>query len=459
MRRFPALGLALSPALNAADPPALGSLAHATLAAAGQLGRQASTLGTVAAALASNQWQGAGGARFAQAAHEQVRRVRVAADLLVQLAEVVAGLGSALQRARVDAVDAVVHGAQLDIQAAELNRRTQLQHALLPQDPDSLLLPSGEAADLQARMRQVSDALERAEQSARSAWSRARAGIDLIAYATPVVRRRMDAQAWDPAASVRLVASAAAGRTACGPMDELGLPVGGVLTGPDGRDYGLVVQTARGADGRLLVTSLDQPQTRAGWHELAVRYGTTSFGRKAQTWEKVAVALGGAAGMNYPQGSSFAPELLGRLQLLPGGGAYVPEMITPAQDPVKEASAEAPRGKDPARYWVAPAGGLAGGRWAAVPDAIGLVNGGLSGFLLATHLDDPRSAAYRVVFEENRTGARRARVELFRVLKAPDGAARTVASGGYVDASGELAAIPVTGEAPDRHPVMTAAGH
>ena len=50
------------------------------------------------------------------------------------------------------------------------------------------------------------------------------------------------------------------------------------------------------------------------------------------------------------------------------------------------------------RAWVA-------GRRAAVPDAIGLIDGALAGYLLARHLDDGRAADYRVVFEENAQGS------------------------------------------------------
>jgi hypothetical protein len=272
------------------------------------------------------------------------------------------------------------------------------------------------------------------------------------------MRRRMAEQAWDPAASVRLVAARAAAAISCGPMDELGLPAGGVLTGPDGRTYDLVVQTTRDHDGRLLVSSQDQPETRAGWHELAVRYGMTEYGRRASRWEQVAVAVGGAAGMSYPQSSSFAPELLGRLQMLAGGGAYVPEQDPAPSDPVREVPAAAAWGKEQYAYWTAPQAGLAAGRRAAVPDAIGLIDGGLSGFLLAKHLDDGRAAAYRVVFEESSTGERRARMQLFRVLSVPGAPPRTLTAGGYVDAKGKLAGAPVTGEDPDRKPTMRGKG-
>ena len=101
-----------------------------------------------------------------------------------------------------------------------------------------------------------------------------------------------------------------------------GLPAGGELIGPDGRSYPLLVQTALADDGTLLVTTRE-PADTGGWRALAVREGTTAYGRKAAAWEKVAVALGGAAGAAYPEGSTFAPDLLGRVQIMGGGGAYL----------------------------------------------------------------------------------------------------------------------------------------
>jgi hypothetical protein len=239
-------------------------------------------------------------------------------------------------------------------------------------------------------------------------------------------------------------------------MEQLGLPVGGELVGPDGRSYPLIVQTALGDDGKLLVTTRESADAQ-GWRTLATRVGTTAYGPKAAAWEKVAVALGGAAGASYPEGSTFAPHLLAQVQVMAGGGAYLSSQPRADIDPVKEASAEPLRGQEVTNYWVAPEEGLFAGRRAAVPDAIGLIDGALAGYLVARHLDDGRAADYRVVFEENAQGGRRARLQLFRVLNVPGEQPRTVAAGGYVDAAGHLAGIPVTGEPPDTKPIMIAA--
>lgn len=219
----------------------------------------------------------------------------------------------------------------------------------------------------------------------------------------------------------------------------------------------MVVQSAPGLDGKLLVTTQEQPAVLEGWTQLAVRVDTTAYRRKAATWEKIAVALGGAAGASYPAGSTFAPELLSQLHVMGSAGAYLSKTPRAPIDSVKQASAEAPRGQEISSYWIAPESGLAAGRRAAAPDAIGLLDAALGGFLLARHLDDGRAADYRVGFEESAEGELRARMQLFRVLEVPGEQPRPPAAGGCVGASGHLAGIPTTGEAPGTQPIMIAA--
>ena len=86
-----------------------------------------------------------------------------------------------------------------------------------------------------------------------------------------------------------------------------------------------------------------------------------------------------------------------------------------------------------------------------------MINGVISGTLLAARLDDGRTASYRVVFEEDRLGQRRARLQLFRVMSVPGEAPRAVTEDGYVDRSGKLAGAAVTGEDPTLGPIMTPA--
>ncbi len=458
MRHLSPGALAVSPGLQNADPAAITGWEAATHASADLVQALAARLDGLCAAMPSGMWLSPAAAEFGNAGREQARRLRVAAALCGQLAAAAARLAQALAAARDRALAAVARGRQLDGEVEDFNARMRAQHALRPQDPDSLLLPEPEAQDLMMRLAQAAGELAGAEAAGRIAWQRAAADFDAVAYATPAMRERMASASWDPAAEVRLAAAAPAGAgvASCGPMERLGLPAGGVLTGPDGRSYPLVVQTALGEDGKLLVTTRE-PADSGEWQTLAVRAGVTAYGPKAAMWEKVAVALGGAAGAAYPEGSTFAPDLLGRVQVMGGGGARLADQPRSAVDPVKEASAEPLRGQEVNNYWVAPTSGLAAGRKAAVPDAIGLLDGVLAGYVLARHLDDGRAADYRVVFEENAHGALRARLQLFRVLEVPGEQPRTVAAGGYVDASGDLAGIPATGEAPGTPPVMVAA--
>jgi hypothetical protein len=425
--------LRMSPQLQAADPTAMARRAAAVDNAAGLLGQQADRLSGLGRRMQSGVWVSPAGAGFVASTAEESRRIVVAAGLLRELGAALTKLAAALASARADAVSAVARSRQIN--------------------------PGVDDLDQQVRAREAA-ALEDAESRARRAWQQAQSDFDLVGYASPGMRRQMLTGAWDPAASVALGSVAAA--VSCGPMNELALPGGGRLTGPDGRSYDLVVQTARGSDGRLLVSTREQPADAVGWRRLAVRTGLTEYGPKASGWDKLAVALGGVAGAPYPEGSTFAPGLLGELHIMAGGGAYLPDAPDPPSEPggsTKEAPAEAPRGKDPARYWVAPATGLASGRKASTPDGIGLLNAGIGGFLLAGRLDDGRAAAYRVVFEESPTGERRARLQLYRIVAAPGQAPTTDTAGGYVDKSGHLAGIAVTGEAPNRHPIMTEAHH
>lgn len=430
----PPVELRMSPQLQAADPAAIARRSARVDGTARLLDQQADRLNGLGRHMRSGVWVSPAVSTFVAATAEEGRRITVAAGLLRELGAALARLAAALASARADAAQAVGRGRQID---------------------------AGSTGEMdvgqQSRAQEAAAALEDAESRARRAWQQGQSDFDLVGYASPGMRRQMLSGAWDPAASVALGSVAAA--VSCGPMDELALPANGRLRGPDGRSYDLVVQTARGTDGRLLVSTQEQPADAIGWRRLAVRTGLTEYGAKASGWDKLAVALGGAAGAPYPEGSTFAPELLGGLHIMAGGGAYLPDVPSEPGGSVKEAIAEPPRGKDPARYWVAPTTGLASGRTASTPDGVGLLNGAIGGFLLAGRLDDGRAAAYRVVFEESPTGERRARLQLYRVIAEPSQTPITEAAGGYVDKSGHLAGIAVTGEAPNRHPIITEAHH
>jgi hypothetical protein len=457
MRQLSPGGLALSPGLRSADPAALArwsagmrSAAHALLAGARQLGG-------LCAALPGGIWMSPAAAAFAGKAQEQARRLGIVAALFENLATAAGQLASELGQAQEQALAAVARGARVDIEVHAFNDRMRAQHALLPQDPDSLLVSEPEADELSGQLAAASGELADAESRARSAWQAGAASFDLVGYATPAMRGRMSSPSWDPANAVSLAAAGAA-RIDCGPMETLGLPVNGILTGPDGRAYPLLVQSALGPDGKLLITPQESPADLQGWTPLAVRLGTTAVGRKATWWEKIAVVGGGAAGAAYPTGSSFAPDLLSEIHVMGDGGAYLSPIPSAPIDSVKEASADAPRGQEVASYWIAPETGLAGGARATVPDAIGLVDGLLGGIVVAKHLDDGRAADYRVVFEENTEGELRARLQLYRALDVPGEQPRVLAADGYVDSSGHLQVLQTTGNAPGIQAELIPAG-
>ncbi len=447
--------LAMSPRLAAADPVAVAREAGALSSAASALDADSRRLAGLGAEATGGSWAGAAADAFTRAAADHARRLQTLAALVVQLADALRRLAAALAQARQDAHDAVARSRRLDLEVDQLNQR--IRGSAAAADPAAAGRLGVAAAELAGELSRVTTELQAAEWRADEAWQRAQGAFDGVTYATPVMRARMQGKGWDPSQHVSLAAS---GALACTVMDELGLPRDGVLTGPDGRQYPLIVQTARDREGQLVVTTREVPEKRGDWQQLAVRYGATEYGRRAAGWEKVAVALGGLAGAGYPDGATFAPQLLRQLQLMPGGGAYFPAGDDRGADGnvVKEAGAEPPRAGQARQYWRPPMSGVAAGRRAAVPDAIGLLDAGLSGVLLAGRLDDGRAAAYRVVFEEDSRGQRRARMQLFRVVSAEGESPSTLAAAGYVDSSGQLAGTPVTGEDPDRHPIMRPAG-
>jgi hypothetical protein len=221
-----------------------------------------------------------------------------------------------------------------------------------------------------------------------------------------------------------------------------------MITGPNGKPYKLVIQTAFDRNGDRVISSRDIRGKAGDWTEVAVRQGVTSYGHKASGWDKAEIIAGGLAGAPYPEGSSYDKSKLKDIHVMTDGGAYVsdPEIIPGGS--VKEASAEAQRGKGN-ELWVAPRSGLAGGRTSTAPDAVGLIDGVLTGVALAMHLNDPMAARYRVVFEEDSLGNRQARMLLYRVTDSPGGPEAIDIEAGYVDSNHELASVPITGEDAD----------
>src|SRR6201999_2573911 len=106
-------------------------------------------------------------------------------------------LAPALADARERALAAVVRGRQIDCDVEDFNARLRAQHALRPQDPDSLLGFEPEARDLEMRLADAAGDLADAEAAARGAWQRAAADSDVIGYSTPGMRQRMASASWD----------------------------------------------------------------------------------------------------------------------------------------------------------------------------------------------------------------------------------------------------------------------
>ena len=400
---MPYLGLTMSPALATGRPDGLAQGARMLAAAADAWRGIGDGAGARAAGFTSGEWRGGGARAYAGAAQTQVAFIHESARVLSQLASAIAVAAGGLDAARRAAGAALERGRQLDEQARRLEPGTLAQLLADPAVTSGLLVDGAAAERLQAEMNRVRHAMSVAEDDARHVWRSLQSACQVFAYDRPVIRSRLAAAQWDPAASVRLLAARPLPNGSSTAMDQLGLPSGGVIQGPDGRDYELVVQTALGADGRLVVSTEETPQTLRGWHQLALRFGTTDFGPKAQTWEKWAAFLGGSAGMALPGGAHFAPDQLTRLQLLPTGGAYVPETMSPPQQAAVAKSDYKLPGFG-AAFWGAPQTGMARGNRSGAPDAIGLLGGVLAGGALALHLDDQRAAAYRVVFEESDQG-------------------------------------------------------
>jgi hypothetical protein len=451
VRQLTWANLEMSKNLKAVDPPSIGRLGAATLAAADELQRKSDALSALAGRLRQpGSWLSPAATVFVNAAHEQAAHVRVISDFMHDLGQALTTLAAEVGSAKADAMAAVARSRQLDHAGDELNARVSAQHALLPLGPDSPPGAESEAADLAAGQSSASTALWGAEHRAIDAWRRAGAAFDFVSSRTPAMIKKTLDPTWDPNDSVFLARATA---MSSGSLAAFGLPTGGMITGPDGRPYPLDLQTSFGRDGSLLVTSRDNPAKNGDWHVIGERDGVTSYGEKAANWQKIGVLLGATAGASYPEGSTFQSAMLGDLQLMGQGGAF---LMHGGQEPgasVKEASGEPQRGKGN-ELWNPPSRGIAAGKTAATPDAVGLVDGVLAGISMSRHLDDARAAAYHVVFEEDSMGNRRAVMQLYRVTGVPGAPHGVDKQAAYVDDHGKLAATPVTGEDPDLPPIL-----
>jgi hypothetical protein len=169
--------LALSPRLHSADPAGVGRWAASTRTAAHALDAGARRLAHLCSVMPSGLWRSPAASVFDGAGQEQTRRLRVVAAMFEQLAAVAARLAAELGQARGQALTAVARGTRLDIEVHVFNGRMRAQHALLPQDPDSLLDSEPEADELSGQLAAAAGALADAEARARNAWQTAAAAL------------------------------------------------------------------------------------------------------------------------------------------------------------------------------------------------------------------------------------------------------------------------------------------
>jgi hypothetical protein len=181
---------------------------------------------------------------------------------------------------------------------------------------------------------------------------------------------------------------------------------------------------------------------------LAIHTGKTKYGPAAEDWDKAAIVLGGVAGQTYPSGNAFAPALLKYVRQMGGGGAY----LAPTLASTNAVSAALPADiYQETQRWVST---RTGGRSGSVPNLAGSLLNVAAAVMLTTRLDNGRTAASRVVFEESTSGERRARVELDRVVLRANKTPLVDVEAGYVDEKGLLAGTPVTGEDPSALPIV-----
>jgi hypothetical protein len=230
---------------------------------------------------------------------------------------------------------------------------------------------------------------------------------------------------------------------------------GGILTGPDGRRYPLVVPWLD-RDGRR--TTTDGPDTAEqgrtgslggadpGWRAVGLRVGVEEFGARARGVDKAAVVIAGFAGAAPHAIGRLRPDLLAGLEIGPDGSARLAPGAgaaggAPAAVSRAAGTAQVPRSalvpaEDGRLRWVPDTSrdpaleGRNGQRATAEapplgrsapppPNVLALAESGLGGLATARGMDENRTAAYRVLFEENADGRRRARLTLYQV--ADDG--------------------------------------
>ena len=168
-----------------------------------------------------------------------------------------------------------------------------------------------------------------------------RSGLRPVGYASPAMRGGCSG-AWDPAARSRSRIGAPARELRA--HEQLALPpVAGSRTG---RAL-LSARRADGArhDGRLLVIdagAAGRPRRLAPAGRRERHYGVRAKARPGRSWPLRSAAR---RGRRIRRAARSPPSCSARTQIMAGGGAYLPDEPGPDR-PVKEATAEPPRGKD-----------------------------------------------------------------------------------------------------------------
>jgi hypothetical protein len=249
--------LQLSANLQASDPAAIGRDGSVALAAASELERQSNSLKDLAGRLRQpGAWLSSAATVFLNSAQEQARRVQIISDLMGELGRALQSLAADLGSAKAAATAAVADSRRLNVVGDEVNLRAARELAMHPLLNSPSPAIEAAAAEVTAAQSGASTALWGAEANATSAWNRARASFDFVAEGTPAVHATWSDPNWDPAKSVHL------GRPtgmSDGSLAWAGAPVGGMLMGPDQRDYHLEIGTALDTEGDRASTTANLP--------------------------------------------------------------------------------------------------------------------------------------------------------------------------------------------------------
>jgi uncharacterized protein YukE len=456
------LHLQLPAALAEVDPDALRQRAAEHTTEATALRDQAAALRVAVRRLVPAVWLGLGALGFAGAALAQAEALDAIATAGGDLAEGLSALATALAAARADALAAVRLGARVDDEMTDLNRRLARRPEPERLEPD----PTVVAADLGAATA-AAQRLAVAEEAARSAWRHATAVFDLVAYRMPAMQARMSGpnSRWQPPANLQAVPAAEWRRLVGNPpvCVEAGYAGSGVILGPDGRRYPLVVPwIERGGvrftgDQEALVDPAGTVETLGGtdpdWRLIGLQAGVDEFGPRATTATKAAIVTAGLAGLAPTTVGRLRPDLLARLRLSPTGYPTLEAGPTGVPAPRKGGTGRLPRSAlvrdaDGTVRWDSDTGKAT----PVGPNVLALAEGGLAAAGTARRLDDARAAAYRVAFEENADGRIRARLTLYQVRSDASGTS-ILTSTGSVDGAGTLSTTPVRYRAP-KVPVM-----